>query len=567
MGPVTFSPEEPLELSIGDIVLVQGSGTTGADDLAMIFHLEESGQSVLVACMVSGTGKSHPSGDVVEVGAGDLSAGVLKDEYLLRTDRISTAERERCVWVGHLSKDKVDQTLRKLAAMVVRSHYHALHGQETFSTGRPRIPVAGRVYDHKEMINLLHAALDFWLTSGSYAEEFQRSFADLLGVRYCSLTNSGSSANLLAFMALTSPRLGELRIRKGDEVITVAAAFPTTVAPIVQFGAVPVFVDIQLPTYNVDCSRLEQALSKKTRAVMLAHTLGNPFDVDRVLAFCRENHLWLIEDCCDALGSTYALQTPDQSGGRRPAMVGTFGDLSTFSFYPAHHITMGEGGAICTRDPELKKIVESFRDWGRDCWCPPGRDNSCGRRFERQFGELPHGYDHKYVYSHLGYNLKVTDMQAAVGCAQIEKLPRFIEARKRNWALLQEGLADLSASLLLPESTAGADPAWFGFPLTVREESTIQREELVAHLESRGIQTRMLFSGNIIRHPCFDELRASGDGYRIAGPLSVTDRVMRNTFWIGVYPGLSSEAMALMVEEIHRCFLKRSGAMCLGEKS
>ncbi|RJR42396.1 MAG: lipopolysaccharide biosynthesis protein RfbH [Desulfobacteraceae bacterium] len=410
-----------------------------------------------------------------------------------------------------------------------------------------RIPISGRVYDDREIVNLVDAALDFWLTAGAYAERFEKSFADFLDLAHCSLTNSGSSANLLAFMALTSPRLGERRIRKGDEVITIAAAFPTTVAPIVQFGAIPVFVDIQMPTYNVDCSSLAAALSSKTKAVVLAHTLGNPFELERVMAFCRENDLWLIEDCCDGLGSTF---TGRKSGGEA-RRVGTFGDLSTFSFYPAHHITMGEGGAVCTNNRELRKIVESLRDWGRDCWCPPGKDNSCGKRFSRQYGELPSGYDHKYVYSHLGYNLKITEMQAAVGCAQLEKLGEFIEARKRNWSALREGLTDLDEFFLLPEPTPGSDPSWFGFLLTVREGAAIRREDAIRYLESRGIQTRMLFAGNILRHPCFDELRACRDEYRVVGTLAVTDRVMRDTFWIGLYPGLTSEMIARMVQELH----------------
>ncbi len=548
-----------MDLRIGDIVKPAAAG-----DPALVFHLEESGQSVLVAAMTPKDENPLHSENIVQVGRDDLTAGVLNGEYILRTDRIATVDRGHCAWVGHLRKDKLDKALRKMAAMVVRSHYDCIHGKEDFSAGETRIPVAGRVYDHREMVNLVNASLDFWLTAGTYAERFEKSFADFLGLAHCSLTNSGSSANLLAFVALTSSRLGERHIRKGDEVITVAAAFPTTVAPIVQFGAVPVFVDIQLPTYNVNCNTLEQALSKKTKAVMLAHTLGNPFDVERVLAFCREHDLWLIEDCCDALGSTYTPTAAKENHGGAPPMyptahrpsspVGTFGHLSTFSFYPAHHITMGEGGAVCTNDPDLKKIVDSLRDWGRDCSCPPGKDNQCGKRFSRQMGELPHGYDHKYVYSHLGYNLKATEMQAAVGCAQLEKLPDFIRTRKRNWNLLREGLADLTASLVLPETTAGADPAWFGFPLTIREESTRRRDVLVAWLESRAIQTRMLFSGNIIRHPCFGELRASGEGYRVIGPLSVTDRVMRDTFWIGVYPGLALEEITCMVEEMHRCF-------------
>lgn len=553
-----------MDLKIGDIVLIKSSCAPGAWDgePGLVCHLEESGQSALLARMIPEVEDSPHSETVVHVSTDDLSAGVLNGRYIIRTDRISTVEPGLCQKTAHLCRDKLDQAIRKMTAMLVRSHYHALHGQDSFSAGRSRIPVAGRVYDHREMVNLVNAALDFWLTSGPYAERFERSFSDFLGTRYCSLTNSGSSANLLSFMALTSPRLGERRIRKGDEVITVAAAFPTTVAPIVQFGAVPVFVDIRLPTYNVDCDRLEQALSGKTKAVILAHTLGNPFDVDGVLAFCRDHGLWLIEDCCDGLGSMYTPSPRAVEGDachtsttvdRQSAMVGTFGHLSTFSFYPAHHITMGEGGAVCTRDPELKKIVESLRDWGRDCFCPPGKDNSCGARFSRQMGELPYGYDHKYVYSHLGYNLKATEMQAAVGLAQLEKAVGFIEARKRNWGLLQEGLLDLEEFFILPEPAPRSDPSWFGFALTVREKSGWNRGKIVAHLESRSIQTRMLFSGNILRHPCFDDLRATPGAYRTVEPLTVADHVMRDTFWIGLYPGLTSEMIAWMVEELHAC--------------
>jgi CDP-6-deoxy-D-xylo-4-hexulose-3-dehydrase len=370
---------------------------------------------------------------------------------------------------------------------------------------------------------------------------------------------------------LTSPELGEKRIRKGDEVITVAAAFPTTVAPIIQYGAVPVFVDITLPTYNIDCAQLDKALSKKTKAVMLAHTLGNPFDIATVKSFCDRHNLWLIEDNCDALGSKYRrledlkVSQPSQPLNLQPSNLqyhytGTFGHIGTSSFYPPHHMTMGEGGAVYTNDSQLKRLVESFRDWGRDCWCPSGHDNTCKKRFDQQFGELPKGYDHKYVYSHFGYNLKVTDMQAAIGCAQLEKLPDFIEARKRNWKLLRDGLADLSDKLILPGPTENSDPSWFGFLLTVRETVGFTRDEIVNHLEKNGIQTRMLFAGNLIKHPCFDELRKSGQGYRIVSDLQPfnsstvllpnTDLVMDRTFWLGVYPGMTAEMIGFIVKTI-----------------
>ena len=446
--------------------------------------------------------------------------------------------------------DKREEELRRAVLTAAKQYYEFRFKLTDGFVPGDRIPYAGRVFDEREIVNLVDASLDFWLTTGRYADEFEERLAAFLGVKYCSLVNSGSSANLVAFMALTSPALGDRRIRKGDEVITLAAGFPTTVAPIVQYGAIPVFVDITLPTYNIDCGRLEAALSDRTRAVMIAHTLGNPFDVGRVRAFCDQHGLWLIEDNCDALGSRY--------GG---AYTGTFGHIATSSFYPPHHITMGEGGAVYTDDGNLKRIVESFRDWGRDCWCKSGHDNTCGRRFDRQFGELPLGYDHKYVYSHLGYNLKVTDMQAAIGCAQLEKLPRFIEARKRNWGILRNALDGCSDRFILPEATPGSDPSWFGFLLTVREGAGFTRDEMVAHLEGRGIQTRMLFAGNLLKHPCFDEMRASGTGFRaVSQPahgtasapaaLPVTDRIMRDTFWIGVYPGLSEEMLEFMAEEI-----------------
>jgi CDP-6-deoxy-D-xylo-4-hexulose-3-dehydrase len=377
------------------------------------------------------------------------------------------------------------------------------------------------------------------LTAGRYAEQFEDDLAKYLGVRYCSLTNSGSSANLLAFSALTSPKLGERRIIKGDEVITVAASFPTTIAPIVQHGAVPVFVDIELPTYNVDCAQLESALSRRTKAVMLAHTLGNPFDLQTVKDFCDRHQLWLVEDNCDALGVQYFYNGEWK-------YTGTIGDLGTSSFYPPHHITTGEGGAVYTNNPLLKQLVDSFRDWGRDCTCPPGQDNTCNRRFSQQFGSLPPGYDHKYVYSHLGYNLKMTDLQAAIGCAQLAKLPAFIEARNRNWQLLRAGLDSLSDYFILPEPAPNSKPSWFGFLLTVKENASFCRNEIVQFMESKGIQTRMLFAGNITKHPCFEDIKCS-DGFKIIGALKNTDLITKNTFWIGLYPGLSEEMLSYVV--------------------
>ncbi len=407
------------------------------------------------------------------------------------------------------------------------------------------IPYAGRVFDATEIVNLVESALDFWLTNGRYTEQFEEEFAKFLGVKHCSLTNSGSSANLLALMALTSPKLGERSIKRGDEVITVAAGFPTTVAPLVQYGVIPVFVDVTIPTYNIDCSQLENALSDKTKAVMIAHTLGNPFDIQTVKDFCDKHQLWLIEDNCDALGSRYCY-----NGQWR--YTGTIGHLATSSFYPPHHLTMGEGGAVYTNDTQFKQLVESFRDWGRDCRCPPGKDNICQKRFNQQFGELPQGYDHKYVYSHFGYNLKLTDMQAAVGCAQLDKLPNFISARKRNWELLRKGLDDLNDVFVLPEPSKNADPSWFGFLLTIKATASFTREQLVNQLEANGIQTRMLFAGNLLKHPCFDELRAQGEGYRVVGNLKNTDTIMQQTFWVGVYPGMTEEMLAFIITVIQR---------------
>lgn len=413
--------------------------------------------------------------------------------------------------------------------------------QEKPFTEGERIAYASRVYDEKEMCNLTDAALDFWLTTGRFTEEFEKKFCDYLGIKYCSLVNSGSSANLNAFMALTSPLLGEKRVKRGDEMITVAAGFPTTVTPAIQYGAVPVFVDVTIPQYNIDVNRLEEALSDKTKAVMIAHTLGNPFDLGAVKQFCDKHGLWLIEDNCDALGSRYTMEGKER-------FTGTIGDIGTSSFYPPHHMTMGEGGAVYTNNPLLHRAIRSFRDWGRDCVCPSGKDNLCGHRFDKQYGELPLGYDHKYVYSHFGYNLKATDLQAAIGCAQIEKFPSFVERRKHNFNRLKEGLKPVEDRLILPEACEHSDPSWFGFLITCREG--VDRNKIVPYIESRGIQTRMLFAGNLTKHPCFDEMRKTGEGYRIVGSLENTDRIMRDSFWVGVYPGMTDEMIDYMAAEI-----------------
>ena len=418
-------------------------------------------------------------------------------------------------------------------------NYHIKNKKE-FEPG-DRIPYASRVYDANEMVNLVDSALEFWLTSGRYTDEFEAKLAKYLGVRYCSLVNSGSSANLNAFMALTSPLLGDRQIKRGDEVITVAAGFPTTVTPMIQYGAVPVFVDVTIPQYNIDVTQLESAYSEKTKAVMIAHTLGNPFDLGAVKSFCDRHNLWLIEDNCDALGSRYEIDGEER-------FTGTIGDIGTSSFYPPHHMTMGEGGAVYTDNPLLNKIIRSFRDWGRDCVCPSGRDNLCGHRFDRQYGELPLGYDHKYVYSHFGYNLKATDLQASIGCAQLDKFPGFVERRRHNFDRLKTALAGTEDRLILPEACPGSRPSWFGFLITCKEG--VDRNALVQYVEKKGVQTRMLFAGNLIKHPCFDQMRESGTGYRVVGDLAVTDRIMRDTFWIGVYPGMTDEMIDYMAETI-----------------
>ena len=440
-------------------------------------------------------------------------------------------------------ENKTEAQARQEILDLVAEYCDTFHNKkEPFQEGQ-RIPYASRVYDRKEMVNLVDSSLEFWLTSGRYTDEFEKKLAEYLGVRYCSLVNSGSSANLTAFMTLTSPLLGERQIKRGDEVITVAAGFPTTVTPVIQYGAVPVFVDVTIPQYNIDVTMLEEALSPRTKAVMIAHTLGNPFDLKAVKDFCDAHNLWLVEDNCDALGSRYTID-----GETR--FTGTIGDIGTSSFYPPHHMTMGEGGAVYTDNPLLNKIIHSFRDWGRDCVCPSGRDNLCGHRFDRQYGELPLGYDHKYVYSHFGYNLKATDMQAAVGCAQLEKFPGFVERRRHNFDRLKNALSGMEDKLILPEACENSIPSWFGFLITCREG--VDRNQVVQYVEGKGVQTRMLFAGNLTKHPCFDQLRREKTGYRIVGDLSVTDRIMKDTFWVGVYPGMNGESidhMASVVRE------------------
>ncbi len=433
-----------------------------------------------------------------------------------------------------------EREAREEILSLVKKYCETYHQTKAFEEG-DRIPYARRVYDSEEMCNLVDSSLEFWLTSGRYTDEFEKGFAEFLGVKYCNLVNSGSSANLLAFMTLTSDLLGDKALKRGDEVITVAAGFPTTVTPIIQFGAVPVFVDITIPQYNIDVNMLEAALSDKTRAVMVAHTLGNPFDLSAVKSFCDKHGLWLIEDNCDALGSEYKIDGEWKK-------TGTVGHIGTSSFYPPHHMTMGEGGAVYTNDPLLNKIARSIRDWGRDCVCPSGCDNICQHRFDRQYGELPLGYDHKYVYSHFGYNLKATDMQAAVGCAQLGKIAGFVERRRENFDYLKSKLLCVSDKLILPEACENSNPSWFGFLLTCREG--VSREKIVGHVESKGIQTRMLFAGNLTKHPCFDKMREEKTGYRIVGDLSATDTVMERTFWVGVFPGMTKEMLDVIAKTI-----------------
>lgn len=430
--------------------------------------------------------------------------------------------------------------LREQIGKLVAEYHDVAFATAPFVPGETPVPISGRVFDGIDLQHAVDACLDFWLTTGRFAQQFEQEFAAFLGASNAILVNSGSSANLLALSALTSPKLGDRALKAGDEVITLAAGFPTTVNPIFQNGLVPVFLDVNVPTYNVDVAGLESACSHRTKAIVFAHTLGNPFDLATVSAFAREHNLWLIEDCCDALGSTFHGQ-----------MVGAFGDLATFSFYPAHHITMGEGGCVVTNNSLLKRLVESFRDWGRDCWCEPGKDNSCRRRFDWQLGDLPFGYDHKYTYSHIGYNLKATDLQAAVGVAQLKKLRSFIAARRENFRHLKASLEDLEECFVLPEPTPGSDPSWFGFPIAVRPGGPITRNEIIRFLESRKIATRLLFGGNLVRQPAYQGLP-----YRIAGSLVNSDFVMDHVFWIGVYPGLSGAMLEYVIEVFHELALR-----------
>lgn len=445
--------------------------------------------------------------------------------------------------------NKLEELKNEILAKTKKYYKLKYEEKKSFNKEETYINYGGRYFDEKEMVNLVDSSLEFWLTSGHWVKEFENLFSRYLNVKFTSLTNSGSSANLLAFMALTANELGERKINRGDEVITVAAGFPTTVTPIIQYGAIPVFVDVTIPEYNIDVNMLEEALSEKTKAVMIAHSLGNPFNLKGVRDFCDKHDLWLVEDNCDALGSEYFIDGEWKK-------TGTIGDIGTSSFYPPHHMTMGEGGAVYTNNQLLHKLINSFRDWGRDCWCESGVDNTCGCRFTKQYGELPLGYDHKYVYSHFGYNLKVTDMQASIGVAQIKKLPYIVEKRRKNWEKLYNGLKSLEDKIILPKPEENSNPSWFGFLISVKEDSGKSRIELAKFLEENKIQTRNLFAGNLIKHPAFDEMRKKQEGYRVIGKLENTDFIMNNTLWIGVYPGMTDEMIDKMIEKIKEYILK-----------
>jgi len=526
-------------LSPGDIVLLSFPYTNQAGSKVrpgLVLGVNQGHQpdDVNVAYITSELDSYLYDPSAVLINAEDMAQGTLKHASVVRVDKVLTIHSSKCRKVARLSSIKIDEALRKATALHVDSFAANKYTVPVFNPGTTAVPPSGKVLDAQELKYMVEASLDGWLTTGRLNAEFEKKLAKFIGINHLITVNSGSSANLVAFNALTSPKLGERAIKKGDEVIGVAAAFPTTVNPILQFGAVPVFVDVDPLTHNIDATKIEAAISPKSKAIMLAHSLGNPFNLDVVTELCKKYNLWLIEDCCDALGTTY-----------RGQMVGTFGDIATLSFYPAHHITMGEGGAVFTNNSELKTIVESFRDWGRDCYCQPGKDNSCGKRFSQQLGDLPYGYDHKYTYSHLGYNLKITDMQAACGLAQLEKVQQFIQARKDNFAYLKNRLKCCEEFLQLPEATEHSDPSWFGFPITVKENSPVSRLDLLTYLDEHKIGSRLLFAGNLTRQPYM-----KGANYRISGDLTNTDNVMINTFWIGVQPALTREMLEFAASKI-----------------
>lgn len=524
------------KFELGDIVILDHSDwirNMPKNEMGLVYDIKDN--QIQVVYMTQEETPDHSYS--VKISDTDLIDGTLPQDYFVITNTMLLIKMKLSIKkVGRVSVQKMDEILRQMAHNIVAKHYDIVHKKdEAFIPGKTYIRYAGRVYDAEEMNAIVDSALDFWLTAGRFAKQFEEEFARFLGVKHCILTNSGSSANLLAMSALTSPKLGERMLKPGDEVITTACAFPTTVNPIIQNNLIPVFIDVNLGTYNIQADKIEEALSEKTKAIFVAHTLGNPFDLDKVLSIAQKYNLWVIEDNCDALGSKY-----------NEKYTGTFGHISTFSFYPAHHITMGEGGALVTNDTQLKILIESFRDWGRDCWCEPGHDNTCAKRFGWQLGSLPYGYDHKYIYSHVGYNLKVTDMQAAVGVAQLKKISDFIEARKKNWKLLHEGLEKYKGYFILPKATDNSDPSWFGFPLTIKKDAPFSRREIVSYLEENKIATRLLFSGNIIRHPSFENV-----SYRVYGELLNTDRITNDTFWIGVFPGLNKDHIEYILKIFH----------------
>lgn len=529
--------------NLGDIVFLNFPDSDTAENkvkagLIIAVNDETNHKSLQIAYLATDVDLHVSNPFAIAISNTDLAEGALKQNIVTCIDKIITICPSQCRKVARLGAAKLDEVLRKAANHRVENYADHKFTAAIFEPGVSLIPPSGKVLDSAELKYMVEAALDGWLTTGRFNDEFERRLAEFIGVKHLITVNSGSSANLVAFNTLTSPKLGERAIKPGDEVIGVAAGFPTTVNPILQFGAVPVFVDVELGTYNIDASKVEEAISSKTKAIMLAHTLGNPYNLEIITGLCKKYDLWLVEDCCDALGSTYKGQ-----------MVGTFGDIGTLSFYPAHHITMGEGGAVFTNNPQLKQIAESFRDWGRDCYCAPGRDNTCGKRFGWKLGDLPEGYDHKYTYSHIGYNLKITDMQAACGLAQLDKAPQLIQARKNHFLLLKERLSSCEDFLILPEATPHSEPSWFGFPLTLRPESGVARVDLLRYLDQYKIGTRLLFAGSLIRQPYFQ-----GRYYRTVGNLLNTDRVMNDTFWIGVYPGLTESMLDYVVVQIETLF-------------
>ena len=526
-------------LSPGDIVLIEFPYTNQAGSkvrpgLVLSVGPHHQQEDVNVAYITSELDYYLYEPSALLITSEDMAQGTLKHDSVVRVDKVLTIQSSKCRKVARLSSGKIDEALRKVMALHVESFAANKYAVPVFTPGTTVVPPSGKVIGAHELKYMVEASLDGWLTTGRFNAEFEKKLARFIGINHLITVNSGSSANLVAFNALTSPKLGERAIKKGDEVIGVAAGFPTTVNPILQFGAVPVFVDVDPLTHNIDVSKIEAALSPKTKAIMLAHSLGNPFNLDVVTVLCKKHNLWLVEDCCDALGTTY-----------RGQMVGTFGDIATLSFYPAHHITMGEGGAVFSNNSNLIQIAESIRDWGRDCYCQPGKDNTCGKRFCQQLGDLPYGYDHKYTYSHLGYNLKISDMQAACGLAQLEKAPEFIQSRKENFAYLKTRLKSCEEFLQLPEATEHSDPSWFGFPITVKENSPVSRLDLLTHLDEYKIGSRLLFAGNLTRQPYM-----KGANYRVSGDLSNTDNVMNNTFWIGVQPALTQEMLEFAASKI-----------------